>query len=243
MAGAAGAAPGIRPHHSRSLYSKDIIFHRCTVNVTQLIFFFYNRLSHCDSLRQVSLRPPLKGVPGGGLAPAPRPRAILPRPGWQRLKAVLLEPQLHHLILQRGSGSSNDPAGVLDIRCSCALGQGLYESLAHEGGQAAMNPLHVLFHCLYANTANTCRWIVLTCHPKLGGRTQEHTAGPLPLAQHAALLPGHPSSSQVTQRPPRSSGWAGGGGLVTHQHIFNAGAGARHTRAPHSCPLAAAVPA
>lgn len=41
MAGAAGAAPGIRPHHSRSLYSKDIIFLRSTVNVTQLIFFFF----------------------------------------------------------------------------------------------------------------------------------------------------------------------------------------------------------
>lgn len=213
MAGPAGAAPGIRPHHSRSLYSKDIIFHHCTVNVTQLIFFFFfcKRLSHCDSLRQVSLRPPLKGVPGGGLAPAPRPRAILPRPGWQRLKAVLLEPELHHLILQRGSASSNDPAGVLDIHCSCAWGQVLYESLAHEGSQAAMNALHVLFHCLYANTATT----VPLDRPYVSFQTWRqdtgtHSGDPSqPWRSTLLCCSGHSSSSQVTQRPPRSDGWAG----------------------------------
>lgn len=44
-----------------------------------------------------------------------------------------------------------------------------------------------------------CRWIVFTCHSKLGGRTQEHTAGPLP-----SLGAARTSAAQGVPRPPRS---------------------------------------
>lgn len=162
------------------------------------------RLSHCDSLRQVSLRPPLKGVPGGGLAQAPRPRASLPRPGWKRLGVSLLEAELHHSMLQE-SASSNDPARLLDIPCSWAWGRPT-RNLAHESGQAATSPHDALLNCLYrGNTVPLGRPYVF---PSLaaGSNTQQAPS------QLCLCCWDRRSSSQVTQKTTEVGRVDGGNG-------------------------------
>lgn len=116
-------------------------------------------------------------------------------------------------------------------------GDGQHETLLMKA--AKLPRVHTMFFSTASTVATQCRWVVLVIPSLAAGST--NTQQPLPSSSYAAGVVPRPPRS--LKRPPRSDGWTGGPGLVTHQYIFNAGVSARHTRAPHSCPRATAVPA